>query len=308
MHRFVGSPVQGFLNLHKPTGFTSHDCVAKARKLLGIKRVGHAGTLDPLATGVLPIAIGRATRLIQYLHPDKAYRAVIRFGLATTTDDLEGEEIKAKPVPDLQLETVEAALISFQGTIEQVPPTYSAIQVQGQRLYRQARRGQAIAAPTRSVTVYDIKVLSWVPGDYPELEVAIACGSGTYIRSLARDLGLAVGTGATLANLVRTWSSGFALDTSLTLEKLTEQTQAGLFVPVAPAAVLQHLPGLTLPFAQATAWTHGQKIMLTDETLTAAVSLRIEDPGRRFLGIGAIAETPQGRQLVPKMVFAPGGE
>ncbi|NJL84856.1 MAG: tRNA pseudouridine(55) synthase TruB [Leptolyngbyaceae cyanobacterium SM1_1_3] len=300
--------MQGFLNLHKPVGFTSHDCVAKVRKLLGIKRVGHAGTLDPLATGVLPIAIGRATRLIQYLQPNKAYRAVIRFGLTTTTDDLEGEPLRANPVPDLQLEVVESALAQFQGAIAQVPPSHSAIQVGGQRLYRQARKGKAVVVPERTVTVYEIKVLNWVAGEYPELEVAIACGPGTYIRSVARDLGAAVGSGATLANLVRTWSSGLGLDNSLSLEKLSEQIQAGLFNPIAPAAVLQHLPGLTLPFEQATAWTHGQKVMLTDVTAAGDRSLRVEDPGRRFLGIGAIASTEAGKQLMPKMVFAPGGE
>ncbi|NEQ34609.1 MAG: tRNA pseudouridine(55) synthase TruB, partial [Leptolyngbya sp. SIO4C5] len=207
-----------------------------------------------------------------------------------------------------QLETVEAALTQFQGTIEQIPPSYSAIQVEGKRLYRQARQGKAVEVPKRTVVIHEIRVLSWVPGDYPEIEVAIACGPGTYIRALARDLGEAVGTGATLANLVRTWSGGFALDNSLTLEKLTEQTQAGLFDPVPPNPILQHLPGLTLPPEQATAWTHGQKLILTDIGSDMDGSLRVVDSGQRFLGIGAIAATEAGKQLVPKMVFAPGGE
>jgi tRNA pseudouridine synthase B (EC 4.2.1.70) len=120
--------MDGFLNLNKPSGFTSHDAVAKVRRLLKLKRVGHAGTLDPAATGVLPVALGRATRLLQFLRQDKAYRATIRFGMKTTTDDLEGETLLAQPVPELELEMIKALLPEFQGTLQQVPPDYSAIQ------------------------------------------------------------------------------------------------------------------------------------------------------------------------------------
>ena len=127
--------MDGFLNLNKPVGFTSHDCVAKLRRLLNTRRIGHAGTLDPLATGVLPIAVGRATRLLQFLRSDKAYRAIVRFGVSSTTDDLEGEILNQQPVPYLDLAEVKVALQQFQGTIQQVPPIYSAIQVDGKRLY-----------------------------------------------------------------------------------------------------------------------------------------------------------------------------
>ncbi|PLZ39939.1 tRNA pseudouridine(55) synthase TruB, partial [Fischerella thermalis WC542] len=132
----------GFLNLNKPFGWTSHDCVAKTRKLLRLKRVGHAGTLDPAATGVLPIALGKATRLLQYLPGEKAYQATIRLGVRTTTDDLQGEIIAEKSVTNVTLETVKTALQKFQGKIEQIPPSYSAIQVDGKRLYELARKGE----------------------------------------------------------------------------------------------------------------------------------------------------------------------
>ncbi|MEQ8963487.1 MAG: tRNA pseudouridine(55) synthase TruB, partial [Coleofasciculus sp. C2-GNP5-27] len=136
--------MQGFLNLNKSAGFTSHDCVAKVRRLLRLKRVGHGGTLDPLATGVLPIALGRATRLLQYMTSDKAYRATIRLGVKTTTDDLEGDIVATASASGLTLETVVPLLQQFQGKIDQIPPMYSAVQVQGKRLYELARAGKTV--------------------------------------------------------------------------------------------------------------------------------------------------------------------
>ncbi|HBQ98966.1 MAG TPA: tRNA pseudouridine(55) synthase TruB, partial [Cyanobacteria bacterium UBA11691] len=166
----------GFLNLNKPPGYTSHDCVARVRRLLHTKRVGHGGTLDPAAVGVLPIAVGKATRLLQFLPQDKGYQATIKFGLRTETDDLEGEAIESQPVPDLSLESIQLVLSQFQGKIEQIPPIYSAIQVGGKRLYKLARQGEVVQVPARTVDVYDLQILDWRPGDFPELDVAIACG------------------------------------------------------------------------------------------------------------------------------------
>ena len=134
----------GFLNLNKSAGLTSHDCVARVRRILRLKRVGHAGTLDPAATGVLPLALGKATRLLQFLPPNKAYHAKIRFGVTTTTDDLEGEILTSQSVPHLQLEQIQEILPQFRGKIEQIPPLYSAIHVQGKRLYELARKGENI--------------------------------------------------------------------------------------------------------------------------------------------------------------------
>ena len=219
--------MDGFINLYKPATWTSHDCVARVRRLLNTRKVGHGGTLDPLATGVLPLAIGRATRLLQYLPASKSYRAVIRLGMTTTTDDLEGEVLTQRSAAHLRLSDVEAVLPQFVGTLSQTPPMYSAIQVQGKRLYDLARQGKTVDVPTRQIVVHQLTPIEWCsdqseqrPEQQPELTLEVDCGPGTYIRSLARDLGEALGTGATLAELTRTHSSGFSLADSLTLEVL----------------------------------------------------------------------------------------
>jgi tRNA pseudouridine55 synthase len=327
--------VNGFLNLNKPLGFTSHDCVAKIRRLLKTKRVGHAGTLDPAATGVLPIALGRATRLLQYLRQDKAYRATIRFGLTTATDDAEGKILTCQAVPDLSLETVKAQLSQFEGKIQQVPPNYSAIQVQGKRLYDLARSGQPIEVSARAVEVYQLEVLAWRSGDFPELEIAIACGSGTYIRAIARDLGSALQTGATLSRLIRTESSGFTLSDSLTLDDLAIQIQEGHFTPTSPEIALSHLPMIKLPAETARRWCWGQKVAAEEkvecnrrsesrieaalieaepeETLERDINhpsvtgsiVRIHHEDDRFLGIAQQVESFANVLLVPQMVFDP---
>jgi len=298
--------VQGFLNLNKPVGFTSHDCVARVRRLMQLKRVGHGGTLDPAATGVLPIALGKATRLLQFLQPDKAYKATIQLGITTTTDDLEGEIITSQPVSELSLEAVKAALKSFEGTIEQVPPSYSAIQVQGKRLYDLARSGKKIEVPARTVEVFKIEILDWRDGDFPQLDVAIACGAGTYIRAIARDLGAALKIGGTLAALTRTTSSGFQLADSLTLEQLEHQLQQGIFNPIPPAATLEHLQIITLPATIAQRWCQGQRIPWND-TLGDSINtpLQIYQEGGSFLGIGHLVNSNKEQILIPQMVFEP---
>ncbi|WOB41858.1 tRNA pseudouridine(55) synthase TruB [Thermoleptolyngbya oregonensis NK1-22] len=295
--------MDGFLNLHKPAGLTSHDCVARVRRLLKMKRVGHGGTLDPAATGVLPIALGRATRLLQFLRQDKAYRAIARFGITTTTDDLEGDILTQTPAAHLTRDRVEALLPKFLGTIQQVPPAYSAIQVGGQRLYELARAGVSVDVPVRTVTVYQIELLDWRPGDCPEAELAIACGAGTYIRSIARDLGNLLGTGGTLASLIRTHSHGFDLATSLTLEDLAAQVEAGTFVPISAAIALAHLPAIPLPPPDALRWTQGQPIVANPVTDLDA-PLRVQDDRDTVLGIGKFRATQQGICLVPWVVLA----
>ena len=295
--------VDGFLNLNKPGGFTSHDCVAKVRKILRLKRVGHGGTLDPAVTGVLPIALGKATRLLQYLRQDKAYQGTIRLGLRTTTDDLAGEAIASQPVPELTLAAVEGALKQFQGTIQQIPPNYSAVQIQGKRLYDLARAGETITVPARTVEVYKIEVLDWRSGDFPEIDVVIACGSGTYIRAIARDLGSVLNTGGVLAALTRTQSCGLQIADSLTFEELEQQLQQGSFSPTPPAAALAHLASVTLPAMETKRWCQGQKISVEIENDAIAQTLRrVHHEDGRFLGIGQLAE---GQILIPQMVFEP---
>ncbi|GAB4135695.1 MAG: tRNA pseudouridine(55) synthase TruB [Cyanobacteria bacterium J069] len=315
--------MDGFLNLHKPAGLTSHDCVARVRRLLKMKRVGHGGTLDPAATGVLPIALGRATRLLQFLRQDKAYEAIARFGLTTTTDDLEGEVLTQTPAPHLTREQVEHWLPKFLGTIQQVPPAYSAIQVGGQRLYNLARAGAAVEVPVRTVEVYRLELLDWQPGDFPAAKLAIACGAGTYIRSIARDLGSLLDTGGTLANLIRTQSHGFDLADSLSLDDLAAQAEAGTFEPIPAAIALAHLPAITLTEPDATRWTQGQKIGLEARGEGSGVReaialiaqnapLRVCHADGRLLGIGKWVETQPdeesgasgGDRLVPWVVLS----
>lgn len=294
--------MDGFLNLNKPAGFTSHDCVAKVRRILKTKKVGHGGTLDPAAVGVLPIAIGKATRLLQYLPEGKAYRALIRFGVQTTTDDLEGETIYSHPVPDLTRDRVEAVIPEFIGKIQQIPPIYSAIQVDGQRLYQLARAGETVDVPAREVQIDNIEILNWTPGDFPELEVQINCGGGTYIRSIARDLGESLGTKGVLAFLERNASCGFQLKNSISLEDLAQQQEAGIFTPISPTVGLSHLPaiGLTDPDL-IKRWGQGQKLLLDRPDLTGII--RVLDSLDRCLGIGEIRQIETGQLLIPQTVL-----
>lgn len=216
--------MHGFLNIDKPAGMTSHDVVARVRRIVRQKRVGHAGTLDPAATGVLVVALGQATRLIEYVQDEtrKRYTATVRLGATTTTDDAEGEIIATYPVPELDRATVEAALAQFRGTIQQVPPMYSALHHQGQRLYDLARAGITVAVPARPVQIYSLNV---VDISLPTLTLDIECGKGTYIRSLARDFGVALGNGAHLAALRRTAVGTFGIEQAVRLEDLETQTQ-----------------------------------------------------------------------------------
>ena len=291
--------MQGFINLNKPFTWTSHDCVAYTRKLLRLKRVGHAGTLDPSATGVLPIALGKATRLLQYLPPEKAYNATIRLGVRTTTDDLEGKIISQQPVTGLSLETVTTALKQFIGRIEQIPPAYSAIQVQGKRLYELARKGEAVEVPVRTVEVFRIDILNWRDSNFPELDVVITCSSGTYIRAIARDLGAILETGGTLSALCRTVSGGFHIADSLRLSELEALLQAGTFEPIPPDAGLQHLPSISLGDEIAVKWRQGQRVAVL-ENITGE-TLRVYDGEGRFLGVGKF----QDAVLIPAMVYEP---
>ncbi|NJM18154.1 MAG: tRNA pseudouridine(55) synthase TruB [Richelia sp. SL_2_1] len=286
----------GFLNLDKPFDWTSHDCVAKTRKLLRIKKIGHAGTLDPAATGVLPIAIGKATRLLQFLPTDKAYKATIRLGVQTTTDDLQGEVISQKSASDLNLTAVKTALLQFQGKIEQIPPNYSAIQVDGKRLYDLARKGEKIQVPVRNVEVFSIDILDWRVSEFPELDVNIVCGGGTYIRAIARDLGMILETGGTLAALQRTVSSGFNLVDSVNFTELEAKLEAGIFQPLAADAPLEHLNEKILAETEARRWCQGQKICVDEQVSEIA---RVYNEQRLFLGIGELKEG----LLIPRMVL-----
>ncbi len=213
--------MRGFLNINKPAGLTSHDVVARVRRLLarGIK-VGHAGTLDPAATGVLPVAVGTATRLIEYLaEARKGYHGLVRLGRSTTTDDAEGETLAVLPVPAFSDELIEAAVAPLRGAILQTPPSYAALHHQGRRLYDLARAGQPVLLDPRPVQIYH---LEWAWIDSTCIAINVECGKGTYIRSLARDLGLTLGCGAHLAGLTRTMVGPFSLASAVELNALVE--------------------------------------------------------------------------------------
>jgi tRNA pseudouridine55 synthase len=250
----------GFLNINKPSGMTSHDVVARVRRLVGRKvKVGHAGTLDPAATGVLPIAIGQATRLIEYLaDARKGYRAVVALGTTTTTDDAEGEPLEQHPVPPLTHEQLEAALQPLRGEIMQVPPMYSALHHQGQRLYALAREGQTIERPPRPVTIHALCLLA---ADEHTLTLDIACSKGTYIRSLARELGEALGCGAHLAALERTFVGSFVVADAVPLETLQQAADVRPYL-LPPETAVSDLPPVTLDAAQSQHVCNGRAISL----------------------------------------------
>jgi tRNA pseudouridine55 synthase len=293
--------VFGFINLDKPEGFTSHDCVACVRRILQTKRVGHGGTLDPSATGVLPIAIGSATRLLQFLPTPKAYRAKIRLGMATDTDDLEGEIIQQCAAISVTRDRITKALTAFQGQIRQVPPMYSAIQRDGKRLYELARQGKVVQVEPRTVEIQSIEILDWqLEGlDFPELTLQIECGPGTYIRAIARDLGAALQVGGMLTQLVRTKSCGFELGDSISLTQLETQATRNEVPLIEPATALRQMQSVELEASPALRWCQGQLIDLAEPIEIETEWVSVHGPEQSFLGVGQIAEG----KLVPKVVL-----
>ncbi len=211
----------GFLSVYKPVGKTSHDVVAYFRKLLKIKKIGHTGTLDPFAEGVLPICIGNSTRLIEYLPDDKAYSAFVQFGKATDSYDIEGNVIFQSD-KKVAKEDVEQALKKFEGDIEQLPPIYSAIKVNGKKLYEYAREGKSVEIKPRKVTIYKIELKNF---DYDNqvVQVYVECSKGTYIRSIANDLGQVLGCGGYLTRLIRTKAGKFLLENSKKMEDFSSK-------------------------------------------------------------------------------------
>lgn len=217
-------PIDGIFNIDKPVGMTSHDVVARVRRLASQKRVGHAGTLDPAASGVLPILLGQATRVAEYLSESgKAYRATIRFGVVTDTYDTEGQIVRESTV-SLARKDIEAALPEFLGDQLQRPPIYSALKRDGKRLYALARAGKAVEVERRPIRIDELCIVEWTS---PTLILDVVCGKGVYIRSLAFDLGERLGPGAHLAALARTRSGPFALTSSVTLDTLAQAFDEG---------------------------------------------------------------------------------
>ena len=211
----------GFLNVYKPKGMTSHDVVAILRRITKIRQIGHTGTLDPFAEGVLPICIGKATRLIEYLKDNKAYIGTVQFGKSTTTYDVEGEVVKTSD-KKITLDDLKNVLPKFQGEIEQIPPIYSAIKIKGKKLYEYARNGEEIEIKPRKVNIYKLGIVSFNE-ERQTAELLIECSKGTYIRSIANDLGDTLKCFGHLSKLIRTTAGKFILENTISLDSLTNR-------------------------------------------------------------------------------------
>ncbi len=252
--------VSGFLNINKPTGLTSHDVVARARRGLGIKKIGHAGTLDPLADGVLVLCLGSATRLSEYvMQSSKRYRARVRLGVVTDTYDAEGHILREQEAGHITHAEVEQALARFLGDIEQVPPMYSAIKQGGRKLYELARAGEEVERQPRRVTISSLIISAWQP---PEVTLDVICSAGTYVRSLAYDLGERLGVGAHLSGLTRTASGGFTLDQAVPLDTLLEEAARDTWLQyvVTPPVALAGWPSVHLDAAALEHIRHGRAV------------------------------------------------
>jgi tRNA pseudouridine55 synthase len=290
--------MDGILVVNKPQGWTSHDVVGRIRRLTHQKRVGHAGTLDPMATGVLLVCLGRATRVAEYLMgSDKTYRAVMRLGVETDTYDADGQVIATQPVAVDESE-LRAVLARFVGEIDQVPPMYSALKRDGKPLYKLARQGIEVEREPRRIKIHDIALRAWQP---PDATIDVRCSSGTYIRSLAHDIGAALGCGAHLIALTRLASGSFYIDDAVTLEDLTGlQDLSGLLHPL--DAALQDLPVLTLDADQARRVLMGQSITPSGVKALAGSLCRAHDASGALLAVMAFDAATQVWR--PKKVLA----
>jgi tRNA pseudouridine55 synthase len=284
------SPLHGFLVIDKPPGWTSFDVVARARRLLGVRKIGHAGTLDPAATGVLPLAVGHATRVLEYLTAaDKTYLADVTFGVETDSHDRDGVVTAVDDASGLTREQVEQALSGFRGPIMQVPPMHAAIKVGGQRLYELARRGEEIERAPRPVVINELNLEAWEP---PVATLLVDCSKGTYIRALARDLGATTGVGAHLSRLVRTRTGPFTLDEAITLEDLASADLPSAWPVLAWAAdvALADWPALALDARQTVDWRHGKPIPASEP---ARGHRRVYDASGGWVGVARADESGQ---------------
>lgn len=292
--------VDGVLILDKPKGLTSNAALQKVRWLFNADKGGHTGSLDPLATGVLPLCFGEATKFSQYLlDADKAYEAVIQLGVTTTTGDAEGQIVERHPVV-VTPEQLEQALRNFVGDVQQIPPMYSALKRDGQPLYKLARAGEVVEREARAITISRLDVLSF---SADQLKISVHCSKGTYIRTLAEDIGQMLGCGAHVAELRRTQAGPFELHQAISLE-LLEQTHAnlgpeGLDVFLLPVdSGLEHWPQLKLSEHSAYYWLHGQPVWAPDAPKFGLV--RVRDHQDRFIGVGEMSD--DGR-LAPRRLI-----
>lgn len=292
----VSQLIEGFLLIDKPAGLTSHDVVARVRRIVGVKRVGHAGTLDPFSTGLLIVCVGRTTRLVRFLVGlDKEYVARVRLGFATDTQDLTGKQITPlKTSNELTVEELTAVLNRFMGPQSQMPPMFSAKKVAGERLHRLAREGRVVDRAPTSVVVRAIELLETgnSSSGIEEFVMRVTCSSGTYIRTLGHDIGAALGLGGHLTELRRTKIGGFSVEGAIRLTRAEEMAREGGLeeILVSPAQALTHLPGIQLDEERAGWIAHGRQVSIAGseaEALKPGTALRVlELRSDRLLAIG----------------------
>ena len=305
--------MDGILIIDKPAGFTSHDVVAKARKILRERRIGHTGTLDPFATGVLVLLIGRATRLAQFVGSEKEYEAIIRLGFATETGDASGrpreETRRALTSSGFGNEKIQAALSQLRGAIKQVPPMYSAKKKEGQKLYELARRGETVARDAVCVTIYAFEALGEsglllkenADGTL-DLKVRVVCSAGTYIRTLAEDFGKLLGTAAHLAELRRIRAGDFLVSDANTLEQLKQKVDEGPIgaILLPPEAALSRLPFVHLSTQDAQRARNGMAISYPAQDWCEGQKVGLDDDEKRLIGVAVY--DPHEQMLQPRVI------
>ena len=298
----------GFLILNKSKNCTSHDCVKRIKRIFNIKKVGHTGTLDPQVTGVLPLALGSATRFIQYLPQEKSYLGVIQLGMKTTTDDIHGEIMKKKDIPKLTFDDLDNSLNSFRGTLQQIPPKVSSVHINGERAYKKSWRKENFTLPSKEVRVESLILKDWDLSN-KQLRIEINCSSGTYIRSIARDLGNLLKSGGCLYDLRRIKASGFSEVKSIDLEHLINKRNHidKLIIPISEA--LDHMPKIYLSNElDILFWRTGRKIEIKSKNLIKKYShfekqnFLVFDNEYQLLGIGNYVHKDFDL-LLPKLVI-----
>jgi tRNA pseudouridine55 synthase len=293
----MDSGPNGVLNLYKPSGPTSHDCIARLRKALGVRRVGHAGTLDPMASGVLVVGVGHGTRVLEYLQGlPKTYRAGLELGTETDTQDTTGRTLAEADASAVTEAALRQTLERFRGEVMQVPPMVSALKVGGKKLYELARRGETIDREARPVTVYEMELLSFEPGPRARAEIRVRCSAGTYIRTLCHDVGQALGVGGVMSALEREAVGPFRAAEAVPLDRVDGEAP---LIPLSDA--LQHLPSMTVDETQALRLAHGQFIPAPEDLPDGAVRVLGPDGSLRALAIAR--GHGEARLLAPEKVF-----
>ncbi len=296
--------LHGFINVLKPPGMTSHDVVSWLRRVLKTRAIGHAGTLDPAASGVLPVAVGKATRLLEYItDAEKQYIGEVTFGIATDTLDQEGSIVAYHPMPELTEQQVEAGMQTLRGNIWQKPPAFSAVKHAGKPLYEYARAGESVEVGARRVAIHQFDLLAFTPGPYPKCLIKVGCSKGTYIRVLALDLAKSIGGTGCLSFLLRSQVGRFTTETAVTLDEIERAQEAmrhsEFLLPLSLGVA--NMAAVELERVEATRFLQGQRLRRSDALSAEVVGVYW---GKELLGVASIQEGV----LAPRKVVAKGEE